>query len=100
MASNKPQEYRAKDTNAIMLSLGIKEFWRVRIVLANNSLYFASYTEPELALLNNALTGIRMNLIEGTPFGTTFGYLKVETIDSVSWDHVVLMDQFAIHPSP
>ncbi len=77
-----------------MVSLGIKEFWRIRIVIAGNSLYVASLTEPAVdwAAAGSVLSGISLDLIKGTPLGVTPGYMKREAVESISWEHVTLME--------
>jgi len=87
-----PKRSESLMTAEAMRAIGVSSFWKIRIVVGGNSLYVASSTQPVVLWDNGQINSLDFTPIYGTPLGTTLGYLKLDSVDSVSWDQIFLQD--------
>lgn len=65
---------------------GIGPHWKVRINIARCGVtHLISRTEPKALWEDGHISGVDMNLITGTEYGDTIGYIDWREVVAVTW---------------
>ena len=64
---------------------GMSEFWKVRITMPGSIIHVASRTEPFVHSAGGRVSGVTMDLIEGTEHGDSIGFIDWSAVLAVTW---------------